>query len=190
MAPRGGPLIDEELLQELLAKASGLYNNGDYRGAIAAWKEVLAEDPGSQKAREGIQMATLLLGDFDPASPGDDAVVETVAADGAPAAPAGMPPAQRAARLDEGIARVRSLLTERKFGEAVEGARSLVPIDPESGEVQRLVEEAQQAFEAAPFIEEHLTLAKELATGSASTRRSPSAARSSRSIPRIPTVSP
>lgn len=166
MAPRGGPLIDEELLQELLAKASGLYNNGDYRGAIAAWKEVLAEDPSSQKAREGIQMATLLLGDFDPASPGDDSAVEPVpAADGAPAVPTGLPPAQRVARLDEGIARVRALLTERKFGEAVAGARSLVPIDPESGEVQRLVEEAQQAFEAAPFIEEHLTLAKELATG-------------------------
>ena len=34
-------MIDEELLQELLAKASSLYNNGDYKGAIEAWNEVL-----------------------------------------------------------------------------------------------------------------------------------------------------
>jgi tetratricopeptide (TPR) repeat protein len=159
-------LIDEELLQELLAKASGLYNNGDYSGAIAAWKEVLAADPSSQKAREGIQMATLLLGDFDPAAAGasDPVVIEETPADGAPVAATGMPPVERAVRLDQGIARVRALLSERKFGEAVAGARSLVPIDPDSTEVQRLVEEAQQSFEAAPFIEEHLTLAKELAT--------------------------
>ncbi|HUD73077.1 MAG TPA: hypothetical protein VMQ62_14045 [Dongiaceae bacterium] len=161
-------MIDEELLQELLAKASGLYNNGDYRGAIAAWQEVLAADPSSQKAREGIQMATLLLGDFDPAAgalAADPIIVEEVPADGAPPAASGLPPGERAARLDQGIARVRALLAQRKFGEAVAGARSLVPIDPDSEQVQRLVEEAQQSFEAAPFIEEHLTLAKELATG-------------------------
>jgi len=150
-------VIDDELLQELLAKASGLYNNGDYRGAISAWKEALAADPSSQKAREGIQMATLLLGDWDPQTEPADA------ADGAHPSHPRLTPDERAARLDEGVARVRTLLRQRQYSAAIEGARSLVPIDPDSDEVQRLVEEAQQAFESAPFIEEHLVLARELA---------------------------
>jgi len=156
-------VIDDELLQELLAKASGLYNNGDYRGAITAWKEALAADPSSQKAREGIQMATLLLGDWDPRVEAADGPEPAAAADGAPATPARLTPEARAARLDEGVARVRTLLRQRQYSAAVEGARGLVPIDPDSEEVQRLVEEAQQAFESAPFIDEHLTLARELA---------------------------
>ncbi len=55
-------MIDEELLQELLAKASSLYNNGDYQGAIDTWNEVLQADPSNSKAREGIQMSHLLIG--------------------------------------------------------------------------------------------------------------------------------
>jgi tetratricopeptide (TPR) repeat protein len=66
------------------------------------------------------------------------------------------------ARLDAGIRRVRELLKEGQYSEAIEGARGLVPIDPDSEEVQRLVEEAEQAFESAPFIDEHLTLSREL----------------------------
>ena len=54
-------MIDDERLQELLAKASSLSNSGEYKGAIDAWKEALGVDPGSQKAQEGIRMATLLL---------------------------------------------------------------------------------------------------------------------------------
>ncbi len=57
-------MIDEELLQELLSKASSLYNNGDYQGAIEAWNEVLHDDPSNTKAREGIQMSHLLIGDL------------------------------------------------------------------------------------------------------------------------------
>jgi tetratricopeptide (TPR) repeat protein len=162
-------VIDDELLQELLAKATGLYNSGEYRAAIDAWKEALGVDPSSQKAQEGIQMATLLLGDWEPAA----AIAETPRgstppssasrpADGAPAVPKDLTPDQIATRLDQGATRVRTLLRQRRYSEAVEGARSLVPIDPDSEEVQRLLEEAQQAFEAAPFIEEHLTLAREL----------------------------
>jgi hypothetical protein len=168
--PRGRSVIDDELLQELLAKATGLYNSGEYRAAIDAWKEALGVDPSSQKAQEGIQMATLLLGDWEPAA----AVAETPKgstpptaasrpADGAPEIPNDLTPDQIATRLDQGATRVRTLLRQRRFSEAVEGARSLVPIDPDSEEVQRLLEEAQQAFEAAPFIEEHVTLARELA---------------------------
>lgn len=163
-------MIDDELLQELLAKASGLYNNGEYRSAIDAWKEVLGVDPTSQKALEGIQMATLLLADWEPAAAVAQAPKGSTPpsaagrpADGASAIPKDLTPQQIATRLDEGATRVRTLLRQRRFSEAVEGARSLVPIDPDSEEVQTLLEEAQQAFEAAPFIEEHLTLARELA---------------------------
>jgi len=153
-------VIDDELLQELLVRATGLYNNGDYRGAIAAWREALAVDPSSQKAREGIQMATLLLADWDPTvAPAETEPARP--ADGAGAGPSASPEAD-AQRIDAGVKRVKSLLLERKYSEAIEGARGLVPIDPDSEEVQRLVEEAQQAFESAPFIDEHLTLSQEL----------------------------
>jgi tetratricopeptide (TPR) repeat protein len=154
-------VIDDELLQELLVRATGLYNNGDYRAAIAAWKEALAVDPSSQKAREGIQMATLLLADWDPNAPAAAPELEP-----APVADGGGPrpshPEADAQRIDAGVKRVRRLLTDRKYTEAIEGAKGLVPIDPDSEEVQRLVEEAQQAFESAPFIDEHLTLSREL----------------------------
>ena len=75
----GGCVIDDERLQELLSKASSLYNNGEYKAAIDAWQEALSVDPASQKAREGIRMATLLLGDFDgsgQAAPADEARAE------------------------------------------------------------------------------------------------------------------
>lgn len=156
-------MIDDELLQELLGKASGLYNNGEYQGAIEAWKEALRVDPGSQKAREGIQMAILLLAGWESPIEVVEEPEPATPADGADASLQGLSRAELEIRLDQGINRVRHLLDERKFSEAVEGARSLVPIDPDSEEVQRLVEDAQQAFEAAPFIEEHLTLARELA---------------------------
>ena len=157
--PDGARVIDDELLQELLVRATGLYNNGDYKGAIAAWKEALEVDPSSQKAREGIQMATLLLADWDPAAPPEPEPAPP--ADGAAATPSPDPDAD-ARRIDQGVKRVRGLILERKYSEAIEGARGLVPIDPDSDEVQRLVEEAQQAFESSPFIDEHLTLSREL----------------------------
>ena len=152
-------MIDEELLQELLAKASSLYNNGDYKGAIEVWNEVLHDDPSNSKAREGIQMSHLLIGDLEPGSEGGG---DQQPADGGEPANVALTPQEVEARLDEGVARVKSLLAERRFPEALEGARSLVPIDPDSEDVQRLIEEAQQSFESAPFIEEHLTLAREL----------------------------
>jgi tetratricopeptide (TPR) repeat protein len=155
-------VIDDERLQELLSKASSLYNNGEYKGAIEAWQEALSVDPASQKAREGIRMATLLLGDFDapgPAAPSDEAEAP---ADGGTTSPEGLPPEELEARLDLGIARIKQLMAERKHAEAIEGAQGLLPLRPESEEIQRLLEEVQQAFEAAPFIEEHLTLAREL----------------------------
>ncbi|PYS96223.1 MAG: hypothetical protein DMF50_05660, partial [Acidobacteria bacterium] len=156
-------MIDDELLQELLAKASTLYHNGEYKGAIEAWREALTVDPASQKAKEGIRMATLLLGDWEPQAPGPSAPAEpTTPADGGPEPGAETPPEEMEARLDLGIARVKQLLAQRKYSEAIEGAQGLLPLSPDSEEVQRLLEEAQQAFESSPFIEEHLTLAREL----------------------------
>ncbi len=162
--PRVGGVIDDERLQELLVKASSLYNNGEYKGAIDAWREALTVDPGSQKAKEGIRMATLLLGDWEPAVPGaaPGTAEPTEPADGGGAGEPGLSPEEVEAKLDLGIARVKQLLAQRKYSEAIEGARGLLPINPDSEEIQRLLEEAQHAFESAPFIEEHLTLAREL----------------------------
>ena len=153
-------MIDDEKLQDLLTRASSLYNNGEYQGAIGAWKEALSVDPQSQKAKEGIRMATLLIGDFEPTPTGEP--VEAPAADGAEAAPADLPVEEVEARLDLGIAHVKQLLAERRHAEAIEGAQGLLPLDPSSTELLSLMEQAQHAFEAAPFIEEHLTLAREL----------------------------
>ena len=154
-------VIDEELLQELLAKASSLYNDGDYKGAVEAWSEILKADPANTKAREGIQVSNLLMGEWDgAAAPSEPVVVEP--ADGPEPAANALTPEEVEAKLGEGIARVKKLLAEGRVPEALEGARGLIPIDPDSEEVQKIIEEAQQASEAAPFVEEHLTLAREL----------------------------
>jgi len=155
-------VIDDERLQELLARGSSLYNNGEYKGAIDAWREALAVDPSSQKAKEGIRMATLLMGDWEPQGPAASPEEAPAASDGATQDEAGLSPEEMEAKLDLGIARVKQLLAQRKYAEAIEGARGLLPLSPESEEVHRLLEEAQHAFESAPFVEEHLTLAREL----------------------------
>lgn len=154
-------MIDDEKLQDLLTRASSLYNNGEYKGAIEAWTEALSVDPQSQKAREGIRMATLLIGDFDSAPLGvpDEAPAP---ADGAVTAAEDLPAEEAEARLELGIAHVKQLLAERRHADAIEGAQGLLPLDPNSPELLALLEQAQHAFESAPFIEEHITLAREL----------------------------
>ncbi|MBI1950244.1 MAG: tetratricopeptide repeat protein, partial [Acidobacteria bacterium] len=104
----GGVVIDDEELQDLLTRASSLYNNGEYQGAIEAWKEALSVDPQSQKAKEGIRMATLLIGDFEstPTGAWEEA---PAAADGAEVAPADQPAEEAEARLELGTARVKQL---------------------------------------------------------------------------------
>jgi tetratricopeptide (TPR) repeat protein len=158
-------VIDDEKLQELLTKASSLYHSGEYQGAIEAWKAVLAIDPRSQKAQEGIRMSTLLLADWEPPGAGASSSEPTVVdpADGADPAASNLSAEEKEARLDLGIARVRQLLAERKYSEAIEGAQGLLPAHRESEEIRKLLDEAQQAFESAPFIDEHFTLARELA---------------------------
>ncbi len=154
-------MIDDERLQELLSRASSLYNNGEYKGAIEAWKEAIGVDPQSQKAREGIRMATLLLGDVDAAPAAGPAAEAAATADGAEEA-SQMPAEEAEAQVDLGIAQVKQLIAERRFSEAIEGAQGLLPLAPDSTELLNLLEEAQHSFESTPFIEEHLTLAREL----------------------------
>ncbi|MEE9293173.1 MAG: hypothetical protein V3U83_09625, partial [Acidobacteriota bacterium] len=162
-SPSGGrEVIDDEKLQELLTKASSLYHNGEYKGAIGAWKAALTVDPASQKAQEGIRMATLLLADWEPPAEGGAEEQAVVPADGADAGPLDLSPEEMEAHLDLGIARVHQLLSERKYAEALEGARGLAPQHPDSEEVRKLLEEVQQAHESAPFVNEHFTLAREL----------------------------
>jgi len=155
-------VVDDEKLQQLLTKASSLYNGGEYKGAIEAWQEALGVDPSSQKAKEGIRMATLLMGDWEPAAQEAGAGESQEAADGADGGGAELSSEELEAKVDLGIARVKQLLAQRKYSEAVDGARGLLPLSPESGEVQRILEEAQHAFEAVPFIDEHMLLAREL----------------------------
>ena len=155
-------MIDDEKLQELLTRASSLYHDGEYQGAITAWQDALSIDPSSQKAKEGVRMATLLLGDWQPPPPGPEAPKTDAAPADGQESTAGLSSEELEARVDLGVARVKELLAKRQYADALEGARGLLPIDPNSENVKRIVEEAQQAFEAAPFIEEHLTLAREL----------------------------
>jgi tetratricopeptide (TPR) repeat protein len=156
-------VIDDEKLQELLTQASSLYNNGNYQGAITSWQEALSVDPSNQKAKEGIRMATLLLGEWEPAAPEGGGAAETAEeADIGGAPVSSLPPEEVEARLDLGRARVKQLLAERKYREAVDGAKSLLPLAPESDDLHRLIEEAQHGFESTPFVDEHLTLAREL----------------------------
>jgi tetratricopeptide (TPR) repeat protein len=165
-APWIEDVIDDEKLQELLARASSLYHTGEYKGAIGAWKEVLSLDPRSQRAQEGIRMATLLLADWEPPGAGvpSDEPTVVATADGDDPAGSGLSAEEMEARLDLGIARVRQLLSERKYSEAIEGAQGLLAEHTDSEEIRKLLDEAQQAFESAPFIDEHFTLALELAS--------------------------
>src|SRR5262249_43249783 len=141
--PRGdGVVVDDERLQELLAKASSLYNNGEYKGAIETWHEALGVDPDSQKAKEGIRMATLLLGDSEPLTAPGAAESAGLPADGGDPTAADLPPEEAEARVDLGIARLKQLLAERKYAEAIEGAQGLLPLAQDSSEIQRLLEEA------------------------------------------------
>lgn len=162
-SPSGGRVvIDDEKLQELLTKASSLYHNGEYKDAIVAWRAALTVDSSSQKAQEGIRMATLLLADWEPTAEGGGEEAAQTPADGADAGLRDLSPEEMEAHVDLGLARIRQLLSEQKYAEALEGARGLAPQHPDSEEVQKLLEEVQQAYESAPFVDEHFTLAREL----------------------------
>ncbi len=144
--------MDDQKVLDLLDKASREYNEGKYTEAIAHWQEVLAKDPGSQKAREGIRMAQLLVVNWE-ASEGESA-------DGELAITPEAADAESKEKIDVGISRVRELLAEGRYQEALEGCHLLSELAPGMDSVKHLLEEVTQVHEAQPFIKERLDRAK------------------------------
>jgi tetratricopeptide (TPR) repeat protein len=137
--------------QELLTKATALYHSGDYREAISAWQEVLHQDPENQRAKEGIRMASLLLEEAEGSE------VPTGAAE----QPETQSP-EVIAKVREGIQKVRQHLAASKHLDAMEVCQSLLKTAPRSEAVREILEEAREAYEAQPFITEHLEIARQL----------------------------
>ncbi|MBI3448720.1 MAG: hypothetical protein HY049_07380 [Acidobacteria bacterium] len=144
--------MDDKRIKELLETAGKEYNLGKYAEAIAHWHEVLALDPGQQKAKEGIRMAQLLVVNWE--------ATETDADDSAALLPAGATDAETQEKIDIGIARVRELMSTGRYQEALEGCQLLAEIAPHMDSVRQLHEEVSQAHEAQPFVKERLERAK------------------------------
>src|SRR4029453_16290688 len=58
--------MSTEQINRLHEKASERYLNGDYRGAIEAWRDVLGLDADNEQALEGVQLASQFV---EPAPP-------------------------------------------------------------------------------------------------------------------------
>src|SRR5882724_8908076 len=144
--------MDDKRIKELLETAGKEYNLGRYAEAIAHWQEVLALDPGQQKAKEGIRMAQLLVVNWE--------ATETDADDRAALLPAGGTDAETQEKIDIGIARVRELVAGGRYQEALEGCQLLAELAPQLDSVRRLREEVAHAQEAQPFVKERLERAK------------------------------
>jgi tetratricopeptide (TPR) repeat protein len=140
------------LANQLNLKATALYHSGDYRQAIQIWQEALQADPENQRAKEGIRMASLLL--EEASVPLEAAPAET------PADPPESP--ETIAKVREGIQRVRDLLSGGRYLDAMEVCQSLLQLAPRSEAVREVLEEAREAYEAQPFIDEHLEIARQL----------------------------
>jgi tetratricopeptide (TPR) repeat protein len=140
-------------LQQLLQEATSLYHSGNYRQAIDAWRKVLSSEPNNQRAKEGIRMASLLLEEAQIAAAAGPAAGETAAA------PESL---EVIAKVRAGILKVRELLAASKHIEAMEICQSLLALAPRSAAVHEIVDEAREAYEAQPFIAEHLEIAREL----------------------------
>ncbi|MCI0656153.1 MAG: hypothetical protein L0170_03680, partial [Acidobacteria bacterium] len=138
--------------QQLLNKATALYHSGDYRQAIQVWQELLSQDPQNQRALEGIRMASLLLeeaqtGESSTPIAGESAASETP---------------EVIAKVREGIQKVRSFLSLARYMDAMEVCQALLQLAPRSEAVREVLEEARDAYEAQPFIDEHLEIARQL----------------------------
>ena len=138
--------------QQLLSEATALYHSGDYRQAIQVWQELLEQDPDNQRAKEGIRMASLLLEEAQTSADSDS--------------PAGSPESSETpeviARVREGIQKVRRSLSASRYLDAMEICQSLLQLAPRSEAVREVLEEAREAYEAQPFIDEHLEIARQL----------------------------
>ncbi len=140
------------LANQLNLKATALYHSGDYRQAIQVWQEALQADPENQRAKEGIQMASLLL---DEASSSLEAAPAETPTE-SPESP------ETIAKVREGIQRVREFLSASRYLDAMEICQSLLQLAPRSEAVREVLEEAREAYEAQPFIDEHLEIARQL----------------------------
>lgn len=145
---------DKGPIQQLLNKATACYHSGEYQEALQIWQEVLDTDPTNQRAKEGIRMASLLLEEAQAQAQGQ-------ASEAGPGSAASESP-ESIAKVREGIARVRSFLASAKYLEAIEVCRTLLQLAPRSAAVHEILEEAREAYEAQPFINEHLEIARQL----------------------------
>jgi tetratricopeptide (TPR) repeat protein len=145
---------DRDSIQRLLTEATAHYHSGKYREAIQMWQQVLASEPGNQRATEGIRMASLLLEEAQ------DAVRANPADSGTPAESSESP--ENIARVREGIQKVQELLAASRHLEALEACKSLLALAPQSAAVHEILDEARGAYEAQPFINEHLEMARQL----------------------------
>jgi len=145
---------DQDPIQQLLTEATAHYHSGKYREAIQMWQQVLASEPGNQRATEGIRMASLLLEEAQDA-------VRANPEDSGP--PAESPESsENIARIREGIQKVQEFLAASKHLEALEACKSLLALAPQSAAVHEILDEARGAHEAQPFINEHLEMARQL----------------------------
>jgi tetratricopeptide (TPR) repeat protein len=141
-------------IQQLLTEATARYHSGDYRQAIQSWQQVLASEPNNQRAKEGIRMASLLMDEAQAAAESEPKGSAT----------AGESPesSDYIVKVREGIQKVREYLAASRHMEAMEVCQSLVALAPRSAAVHEIVEEAREAYEAQPFIHEHLEIARQL----------------------------
>jgi tetratricopeptide (TPR) repeat protein len=72
--------MSAERIQQLHEQASERYLNGDYHGAIDAWREVLGMDPSDEQALSGVQMATQFVAPEPQAAVAAPAPAQAVAA--------------------------------------------------------------------------------------------------------------
>jgi len=145
---------DQDSIQQLLAEATAHYHSGKYREAIQMWQQVLASEPGNQRATEGIRMASLLLEESQ------EAVRANPEDSGTPAE--SHESSENIARIREGIQKVQEFLAASRHMEALEACKSLLALAPQSAAVHEILDEARGAYEAQPFINEHLEMAREL----------------------------
>jgi tetratricopeptide (TPR) repeat protein len=138
--------------QQLLNKATALYHSGDYRQAIQVWQELLSQDPQNQRALEGIRMASLLLEEAQTGEAAAPVVGESAASE----------TPEVIAKVREGIQKVRSFLSAARYMDAMEVCQALLQLAPRSEAVREVLEEARDAYEAQPFIDEHLEIARQL----------------------------
>jgi hypothetical protein len=71
-----GRRMSTERIKQLHEQASERYLNGDYRGALAAWRDVLGLDPGNEQALDGSNLASQFVEQDPPATATHEGAVE------------------------------------------------------------------------------------------------------------------